>query len=110
MTFASLAFAYSAMAMLCAAMRKPYASLFKLWTFKPQVWQLRFIAALLLALSLSLAMLQWGATVGFSAWWVVLTVPAFVVVMLYTYYPQYFMRVVCAVFAVGLLALVFSYL
>lgn len=109
MTFASIAFAYSAMAMLCAAMRKPYAALFKLWHAKPQVWQLRVIAALLLLLSLTLAILQWGATVGFSAWWVVLTVPAFMVVMLFTYYPAYFLRVLYASFAAGLLALLLAY-
>ena len=108
MTFASIAFAYSAMAMLCAAMRKPYAALFNLWKARPQVWQLRAIASLLLLLSLTLAMLEWGATVGFSAWWVVLTVPAFIVVQLFTYYPAYFLRVLYTVFAAGLIALVLA--
>lgn len=108
MTFASLAFAYSAMSVLCTAMRKPYAALFRLWKARPQVWQLRLIASVLLLVSLTLAMLQWGATVGFSAWWVVLTVPAFMVVMLFTYYPAYFLRVLYAVFVAGLIALLLA--
>lgn len=108
MTLASLAFAYSAMALLCAAMRKPYATLFKLWKAKPRLWQLRLIASLLFILSLNLAMLAWGATVGFSAWWVVLTVPAFMVVMLFSYYPVYFLRVGYIVFAAGVVALLVS--
>lgn len=108
MTLASLAFAYSAMALLCAAMRKPYAALFKLWKAKPRLWHLRLIASLLLILSLNLAMLAWGIVVGFSAWWVVLTLPAFMVVMLFSYYPAYFLRVAYTVFAAGIVALLIS--
>lgn len=109
MTIASIAFAYAAMAALCAAMRRPYASLFKAWRYKPQLWQLRLIASALLIISLVLSIVLWGATVGFSAWWVVLTVPAFIVVLVYTYWPKYFLNINYTVLSIGLISLLWSF-
>jgi uncharacterized membrane protein YhaH (DUF805 family) len=103
MLVASIAFAYSGFAALCLAMRKQYNSVFKTWSSKPPQWLLRLVGVVLFVISLSLCIAMWGATVGMSAYWIVLAIPAFVIVLVNTYVQKFFIQIALLALIIGLI-------
>lgn len=98
MMIASMAFAYSAMAALCLSSRKYDGKTFNNKRNQPPLWVLKALAFCCLIVSLALCVWMWGVTVGVSAYWIVLAVPAFICVLVNTYLPRYFMKIAVAVF------------
>ncbi len=70
----SLVLALLAWAALYTAMDRPRLAQYKAVDHNLLVIVLRATGALLLLLSLICSMQSWGTTVGFAAWWVILTV------------------------------------
>lgn len=88
MIIASLAFAYSGFAMLCATMRRQYKTLFTSWKIKPAILVLRLAGLVLVTIALIYCMASWGVTIGISAGWLVLATAAYLVVLTTTYSPK----------------------
>lgn len=112
MMIASLAFAYSGFALLCATTRrhsvnshfmkrlfhkshihqsqtvKNSQKVFAAWPVKPALLLLRLAGLILISLALVYCMSTWGFTVGISAGWLVLAMAAYLVVLTATYLPK----------------------
>lgn len=92
MMIASLAFAYSGFAMLCATMRRQLAhnslAILGKRAIKPAILILRVAGLALIGMALGHCMAAWGVTIGISAGWLVLAVAAYLVVLTATYLPK----------------------
>ena len=89
MMILSWVLAFAAWALLYMAMDRPYRELFKLRKIKPRQGLMKDLSIILLVCSLWCSVEHWGYTVGFAAWWVLLTVSAFSFTMLRTYLPSH---------------------
>jgi hypothetical protein len=78
MMMGSFGLAILAWTALYYAMDRQYAALVALHKNVPKPFLLRCLGGVLLMLSLSSSIAEFGATVGFAAWWVLLAVSAFV--------------------------------
>ena len=95
--------AFVAWSLLCAAMNRPYNELFSGRRFKPQPIVLRIAGWLLLGVSLWLSVRNWGGSVGFSVWWILLAVSAFFLIIARTYRPKSILIIAAAVSTLGAL-------
>ncbi len=99
----SLIFSYMAWTLLCAAMNRPYNELFAHARFKPKPLWLRIGGWLLLCVSLGLSLCNWGGSVGFSVWWILLAVSAFFFIIARTYRPKHILWIAAAASVLGVL-------
>ena len=81
MMVGSFGLAILALALLFNAMDRQYLAWSAVYENLPKQIVLRCCGVVLLMLSLSCSVGQFGATVGFAAWWVLLAVSAFVFAM-----------------------------
>lgn len=112
MMIASLAFAYSGFAILCATTRrhsvnsylmkclfhksrihqnhnaKNSQTVFAAWPVKSAILLLRLAGLILISMALMYCMAIWGITVGTAAGWLVLAMAAYLVVLTATYLPK----------------------
>lgn len=82
MILLALAFAFSAFTALAAAMNRHHESLFGQRPTAARALGLRLVGMLLLLLSLAACLGAWPAAVAVAAWWPLLAMAAFPVVLL----------------------------
>lgn len=110
MIISALAFAYSGFALFCASSRKPNAVIFKHWLKKPRRWVLKGCGIILLIVSLLLCMTMWGSTVGFAAWWIVSAIPAYGVVLTYTYFSTHYIVITSSILGIAIISTLLIFL